>query len=72
MANMRDENTLPIESARTLDLIEAETESVVAHVEAFGVEVTPGRRAFLVSLCLINETGRAARELRERVGLNLN
>lgn len=60
------------ECERILSFIERETDTVVAHVESFGTPVTAEGRCLLISLCLINETQSTARELRERVGINLN
>lgn len=68
-----DRLTLPDCSARTLDFIERETADVVARSEALlGVTLAPEGRAYLVDLCLINETCNAARELRALVGIGIN
>ncbi len=61
---MRSQQTLPECSAHTLAFIERESADVVEQAEAhLGVTLTPEGRAYLVDLCLIEETRKAVRLL---------
>jgi hypothetical protein len=60
--------TLPACSAATLAYIESETADVIAQLEVhLGTTLGEEGRSLIVSICILQETSNAARELREAV-----